>query len=167
MKESVVDFCPVPREQQPIHEYEELKDSWFFCWATLNLVSYSQKITWVFFWCWFIAAPIATASFPIFKFPMQFLCSSIVGACFLAMLIVVRLYLGWSYIRNRLNKDRIFYEESGWYDGQTWLKPITMIARDRLVVTYQIEPILRRLRNTCGILASLGAFSCIIWLVLR
>jgi hypothetical protein len=167
MKESVVDLCPVPREQQPIHEYEELKDSWFFCWATLELMRYSKKIAWVFFWCWSIAAPIATASFHPTQFPTKFLLASTLGACGLATLVVLRLYLGWSYIRERLKKDRIFYEESGWYDGQTWLKPIAMRDRDRLVVTYQIEPILGRLRKTGAFLMTLSGLCCLTWLFLR
>jgi membrane protein implicated in regulation of membrane protease activity len=167
MKESVVDFCPVPREQQPIHEYEELKDSWFFGWATLEFIGYQKKILWVFFWCWSIAAPIVTASFHPTKFPLKFLICSTLGACFLAILVVLRLYLGWSYVRDRLKKDRIFYEESGWYDGQTWLKPRAMVDRDRLVVNYQIKPILERLRNTCLFLAVLGIFNGLIWLFLR
>lgn len=165
MKESIVDFCPVPREQQPIHEYEQLKDSWLFQWGTLERVRYMRKIAWVGFWSWMIAAPIATASFSPTSYPLQFTISSFLGTCFLVSLILSRIYLGWSYVGTRLKQDRIFYEESGWYDGQTWLKPTNMINRDRLVASYQIEPILRRLQITFGLLAALGVCSGFIWLV--
>jgi hypothetical protein len=121
----------------------------------------------VFFWCGSIAAPIVTASFDPTKFPLKFLICSTLGACFLAILVVLRLYLGWSYVRDRLKKDRIFYEESGWYDGQTWLKPRAMVDRDRLIVNYQIKPILQRLRNTCLFLAVFSIFNGLIWLFLR
>ncbi|MEB3174634.1 MAG: CGLD27 family protein, partial [Cyanobacteriota bacterium] len=40
--------------------------------------------------------------------------------------------------------------ESGWYDGQTWPKPPEVLVRDRLIVQYQVSPILRRLGVTLG-----------------
>jgi hypothetical protein len=166
MRESAVDFCPVPREQQPINEYEQLKDSWFFRWATLEAESYGRKLAWVGLWGWLIAAPIAAASFSPGKFFLRFILCSSVGATFIVTLVLLRLYLGWSYIRDRLNRDKIFYEESGWYDGQTWLKPSTMLKRDRLVVSYQIKPILVRLHKTLLILLILGLISGLIWFIL-
>lgn len=30
---------------------------------------------------------------------------------------------GWSYVGDRLLSAVIPYEESGWYDGQMWVKP--------------------------------------------
>jgi hypothetical protein len=80
--------------------------------------------------------------------------------------VLLRLYLGWSYIRDRLNSEKIFYEESGWYDGQTWLKPSKMLERDRLVVFYQIKPILVRLQKTLLFLLLLGLISGLMWFIL-
>ncbi|GAB4232990.1 MAG: CGLD27 family protein [Stanieria sp.] len=166
MRESAVDFCPVPQEQQPIHEYEELKDSWFFCWATLNLVSYGKKLGWVGFWGGMIAAPIAAASFsPVHQLP-QFIISTSLGGSLFIILIWLRLYLGWSYISDRLYQERIFYEESGWYDGQAWSKPTTMLNRDRLIVTYEIKPIIQRLQKTLLLLASIGLINGLVWRIL-
>lgn len=167
MKKSAVNFCPVPAEQQPINEYQQLKDSWLFCWATMELTKYSQKLAWVGFWGWIIiAAPISTASFPPASHPLKFAIASLIGSCLLVTLVISRIYLGWSYIRDRLQKDRIFYEESGWYDGQTWLKPTSMVNRDRLIVSYQIVPIMQRLQKTLLFLAGLVGFSSFTWLVL-
>jgi hypothetical protein len=166
MRESAVDFCPVPREQQPINEYEQLKDSWFFRWATLEADSYGRKLAWVGLWGWLIAAPIAAASFSPSKFLLKFILCSSAGATLIVTLVLLRLYLGWSYIRDRLNSDKIFYEESGWYDGQTWLKPNTMLKRDRLVVSYQIKPILVRLQKTFLLLLLLGLISGLMWFIL-
>ena len=73
--------------------------------------------------------------------------------------------MGWNYVKNRLKSDRIFYEESGWYDGQTWLKPEAMLDRDRLVVSYEIDPIFVRLRNTYGLLAAIIAVSILVWTI--
>ena len=43
MPESSVSVCPVPLEQQPVNEYQQLQDSWFYSWATLGLWQYSRK----------------------------------------------------------------------------------------------------------------------------
>jgi hypothetical protein len=32
------------------------------------------------------------------------------------------------------------YEESGWYDGQIWIKPPEVLIQDRLIGTYEIYP---------------------------
>ncbi|MGF1541356.1 MAG: CGLD27 family protein [Pleurocapsa sp.] len=167
MKESIeVDFCPVPQEQQPIYEYEQLKDSWLFQWGTLELGKYIRKMVWVGFWSWIVAAPIANVSFSLTRYPLKFTISSILGACLLVSLVLLRIYLGWSYIGDRLNQDRIFYEESGWYDGQTWLKPTNMLNRDRLVFSYQIQPILRRLQKTFATSFALVILGSLTWLLL-
>lgn len=166
MRETTVSFCPVPPEQRPINEYEELKNSWFFSWGTINSGIYIRKLAWVGFWSWLIAAPIASASFPPSKYLIQFILTSMGGAEVMLALVLTRLYLGWSYIRDRLQKDRIFYEESGWYDGQTWLKPKSMLDRDRLIVLYEIKPIFVRLQKTFLILAGLTLAGSLIWLFL-
>jgi len=58
------------------------------------------------------------------------------------LLALVRLYLGW-YMCDRLISPTIFYEESGWYDGQTWTKPSEVLQR--LIVTYKSN----RFSNGC------------------
>jgi hypothetical protein len=166
MKGFTREFCPVPEEQQPINEYEQLKESWFFSWVTLESIAYYCKLGWVWFWGWSIAGPIAAASFHPQKYPIQFMLAGAAGAGLFVILILLRLYLGWSYVRDRLSQETIFYEESGWYDGQTWLKPKTMLNRDLLIVAYQIKPIFTRLHQTALLLASLAALGSLVWLVL-
>ncbi len=78
-------------------------------------------------------------------------------------LAAVRLYLGWIYIKNRLYSEAIFYEESGWYDGQTWQKTPEILARDRLLVSYEIQPILQRIKFTFITLIATGAISAGLW----
>jgi hypothetical protein len=141
-------FCPVPKEQQPINEYQELCSSWFFGWSKLALGEYITKLTWVGIWSSIVTAPLAAASFPIAKYPIQFGICAIGGSLLVAILAAVRLYLGWIYVKNRLYAESIFYEESGWYDGQTWIKTPEILTRDRLLVTYEIQPILKRIKLT-------------------
>ncbi len=61
------------------------------------------------------------------------------------ILLLIRQWLSWVYIYKRLNSENIEYEESGWYDGQTWEKPVDWRAKDLLVAQYQIKPILNHL----------------------
>jgi hypothetical protein len=158
--------CPVPAEQQPINEYQELKESWFFRWATLELSGYLKPILILWGISWLVAAPVAAVSFPITKYPLQFFLSGAAGAMIIPTLALIRLYLGWVYVRNRLVQPTVFYEESGWYDGQMWQKPEEVLQRDRLIVTYQIHSLLRRLQLTFIVISSLLLADSMIWIFL-
>jgi hypothetical protein len=50
--ESSVSVCPVPAEQQPLNEYEELKSSAFFCTCTLDWRKYITKLGWIWGLSW-------------------------------------------------------------------------------------------------------------------
>lgn len=166
MMESSVSPCPVPSEQLPINEYQELKNSWFFSWATLDLGNYAKNMVWVWGWSWSIGGPLAHASFPPQKALGHFiLCGAGVSALFLG-LALLRLYLGWSYVRDRLADQVVVYEESGWYDGQIWDKPPEVLTRDKLIVTYEIQPILQRLKRTFALMVLLFCIGSTIWMVL-
>ncbi|MEL6440690.1 MAG: CGLD27 family protein [Cyanobacteria bacterium J06621_8] len=165
MNKSTLNFCPVPQEQQPIHEYKQLKESWLFDWGMLAVDKYARKILWVNFWSFLIVIPLSLSIYTPAKNPIELILSTIVGVVLLTGLFLSRIYLGWQYVRNRLRNDRIFYEESGWYDGQTWLKPTSMRDRDRLVVAYEIEPIMKRLRQTYGLIAMILVSCSLMWLL--
>ncbi|KAF9617701.1 hypothetical protein IFM89_038201 [Coptis chinensis] len=49
------------------------------------------------------------------------------------------MYLGWAYVGNRLLSATVEYEETGWYDGQVWIKSAQVLARDRLLGSYSIK----------------------------
>ena len=110
--------------------------------------SYITRIAWIWGLSWLVAGPVAYSSFPPHKYMAQFILCGAAGASVGVVLVVLRLYLGWSYVRDRLASPIIFYEESGWYDGQNWMKPQQVIDRDRLVVSYEIKPIIQRLQIT-------------------
>ena len=165
MNKSTVNFCPVPKDQQPIYEYEQLKESWLFDWGILEIKQYTRKIAWVCFWSAVFAVPLAVSVFAPQHDWLHTVLSSSIGICLLSGMFLSRIYLGWRYIKDRLKSDRIFYEESGWYDGQTWLKPTAMLNRDRLIASYQIDPILDRLHKTYGLLAATIGLSSLVWLI--
>jgi hypothetical protein len=156
-------ICPVPIEQQPINEYEQLKDSWFFSWATLTLPKYVKKLVLLALIGLIGASPIAAYSFPITKKPLLFTLASGLGGFFILAIVLVQLYLGWRYVCDRLQQDVIFYEESGWYDGQSWAKTKEILERDRLVVSYQVKPILNRLKQTILVLLGLVSTDFVLW----
>ena len=59
-------------------------------------------------------------------------------------------------------RERITYEESGWYDGQEWEKPLEWREKDLLIAQHQVKPVLGRLR-AISVLAALllwGASLC-------
>ncbi len=155
--------CPVPPEQQPLNEYRELQESGFFQWGTMALPAYLRKLAWTWGWGWAIAGPVSAASFAPAKYPLSFFLVGGAGASLFLGLVLVRLYLGWSYIHSRLSNETVFYEESGWYDGQVWSKPLEAQTQDQLVVTYQVRPVLVRLYRTFGGLAIALAIGGVIW----
>jgi hypothetical protein len=158
--------CPVPTEQQPINEYQELNESWFFRWATFDLTRFVKPILILWLLSWVIAGPVAAVSFPMAKHPAQFLLFGSAGAMIIPILALVRLYLGWVYICDRLSQATVFYEESGWYDGQVWTKPEEVLQRDNLIVTYQIKALLQRLKLTFGVIALLFLVGGSVWIFL-
>lgn len=67
------------------------------------------------------------------------------------------MYLGWAYVGNRLLSATVEYEETGWYDGQIWVKTPEVLARDRLLGSFSVKPVLTRVKNTLiGLAVTLG-----------
>ncbi len=157
--------CPVPEEQQPLNEYLQLREAWPFRWTVQPPSAFARKLLGVWFAGWAIAGPIAAASFSPFQAPWRFLLAGSGGSSLFLLLLLARLYLGWWYVRDRLNQATVSYEESGWYDGQTWPKPAAILTRDRLVVTYQITPILGRLKTTLLLILGSLSLGSSLWLL--
>jgi len=156
-------ICPVPFEQQPLNEYRELSESDFFRWGTIDVSLYIRKLLWVWAWGWLVAGPVAAVSFPFAKYPVKFALTASAGAAFFVVLMLIRLYIGWGHVRSRLANPTIFYEESGWYDGQVWEKPVEVLTQDRLIVTYQVQPVFQRLNRTFAVLGGVALAGAIVW----
>jgi hypothetical protein len=45
----------------------------------------------------------------------------------------------------------VAYEESGWYDGQIWVKTPEILIKDKLAGQYQVKPILNKITNILSI----------------
>jgi hypothetical protein len=140
--------CPVPEDQQPLNEYIALKESFFYRWATLELVGYVRIILCIWLSFWIVTGPVAAVSFPPDRHLWQFLLLGCAGSTVGLCLPLLLLLSGWIHVKQRLETQKVFYEESGWYDGQMWEKPETELAKDRLLVTYEVSPVLQKIQKT-------------------
>ncbi|XP_057449591.1 protein CONSERVED IN THE GREEN LINEAGE AND DIATOMS 27, chloroplastic isoform X1 [Lotus japonicus] len=139
----------VPFEQRPVNEYSSLKDGMLYSWGELGPGSFFLRLggLWLAIFT-VLGAPISAASFNPSREPLRFILAAGTGTLFIVSLIVLRIYLGWSYVGDRLLSAVIPYEESGWYDGQMWVKPPEILARDRLLGSYKVKPVVKLLKQT-------------------
>lgn len=139
----------VPFEQRPVNEYSALKEGTLYSWGELSPGFFLLRLggLWLITFT-VLGVPIAAASFNPSREPLRFLLAAGTGTLFLVSLIVLRIYLGWSYVGDRLLSAVIPYEESGWYDGQMWVKPPEVLARDRLLGSYKVKPVIKLLKQT-------------------
>ena len=115
--------CPVPREQQPTNEFIEQSKSNIFSWPKTKK---SLILALTKFWiCSFILFLVISSRSIHFKTSLfRYILLSLFSSLSIPFLISIRLYLGWNHVFKRLTSERVEYEESGWYDGQVWLKPL-------------------------------------------
>lgn len=146
--------CPVPLEQQPVNEYQSLSGSFPFSWASADIVEYSSRLL-AMGACFavFVGLPVAWIGSvgPRIE-PIRLVLGAASSGLFVVILAVVRMYLGWAYVGNRLLSATVEYEETGWYDGQVWVKTAEVLARDRLLGSFLVKPVLGRLKNTLLVL---------------
>ncbi len=162
---SSISPCPVPKEQQPINEYQELQESWFFKWGKLMPLAYSYKLLRIWLFGLVITTPIADVSFPLRREPLYFVLASMGGALVFVALATIYLYSGWQHVDRRLRSEAIVYEESGWYDGQTWTKTAEVLARDRLLAVHEVQPVIWRIKLTFLTMLGVILTGSIIWLI--
>lgn len=143
-------ICPVPFDQQPLNEFYALKKSCFFSFFGFRLSKYIYRLFSLGISLVLLCTPFFIKSI---KFSWKlFILDEFFCTILLLSLVLIRLYLGWSYIIARLFSATIFYEESGWYDGQIWIKTPEMLTKDRLIGTYYVLPLLYRIKWTFVIL---------------
>ena len=146
--------CPVPKEQQPTNEFLELSNSKIFALAkTTKKFSIILISIWLVSFLIFLVISSGSSYFNIYLLKYIFL--SFFGSLSIPLLITVRLILGWSHIYKRLTSEIIEYEESGWYDGQIWTKPIELKEKESLIASIEVKPILKNLTQVTSIIISL------------
>ncbi len=147
--------CPVPREQQPTNEFIELSKSKIFSWPKTKK---SLIITLAKFWvgAFVIFLVISSGSVYFKKSLLKYILLSFFSSLSIPLLITIRLYLGWNHIFKRLSSEKVEYEESGWYDGQVWEKPLVLREKEILIASIEVKPILRNLIQILSIISVLA-----------
>ena len=140
-------ICPVPLNQRPLNEFNTIRNSWIISWPLLEKSIFYRKLI----YSWIIFTPISLT----ISYGSDYLRNNIFDLTFISLtasllfpiLLLSRQWLSWIYIYKRLNSENIEYEESGWYDGQIWEKPINWRNKDLLIAQHQVKPVLTHLQN--------------------
>ena len=136
--------CPVPKDQQPTNEFIELSKSKIFSWPkSKKLLSIILIKFWIVSFILFLL--ISSGSIYFKTFLLKYILLSLLTSLSIPLLITIRLYLGWNHIFKRLNSEKVEYEESGWYDGQIWVKPLNLKQKESLIASVEVKPILKNL----------------------
>ena len=147
--------CPVPREQQPTNEFIELSKSKLFSWPKTKK---SLVLTLIKFWFGgFVLFLVISSGSVYFKTSIfKYTLLSFFSSLSIPLLISIRLYLGWNHIFKRLTSEKVEYEESGWYDGQVWEKPLALKEKESLIASIEVKPILKNLIQIISIILILS-----------
>ena len=140
-------ICPVPSNQRPLNEFNSIRNSWIISWPFLGRSTFYSNL----FYSWLLITPISlTISFGSDHLKnniFELILVSFTASFAFPILLLIRQWLSLVYIYKRLNSENIEYEESGWYDGQTWEKPIDWRAKELLIAQHQVKPILNHLQK--------------------
>ena len=154
--------CPVPREQQPTNEFIELSKSKIFSWPKTkkSLITILIK-----FWAgaFGLFLVISSGSVYIKTSLFRYILLSFFSSLSIPLLISIRLFLGWNHIFKRLTSEKVEYEESGWYDGQVWEKPLVLKEKASLIASIEVKPILINLIQIFSIISVLALSGILIF----
>jgi len=154
--------CPVPREQQPTNEFIELSKSKIFSWPKTKK---SLILILIKFWVGaFVLFLVISSGSVYFKTSLlRYILLSFFSSLSIPLLILIRLYLGWNHIFHRLISEKVEYEESGWYDGQVWEKPLVLKEKESLIASIEVKPILKNIIQIFSIISVLALSGILIF----
>ena len=140
-------ICPVPLNQRPLNEFNTIRNSWIISWPFLERNTFYRKLV----FSWLLITPVClTISYGsnyLKNNLFEFISISLTASLAFPILLLIRQWLSWVYIYKRLNSEKIEYEESGWYDGQTWEKPIQWRSKELLIAQHQVKPLLKHIEK--------------------
>jgi len=147
--------CPVPKEQQPTNEFIELTQSKIFSWPkSKKLLILALFKFWIVAFIIFLV--ISSGSIYFRTSTLKYVLLSFFSSLTIPLLISIRLYLGWNHVFKRLTSEKVEYEESGWYDGQVWIKPLVLKEKESLIASIEVKPILKNLIQVFSIILVLA-----------
>ena len=94
---------------------------------------------------------------------LRYILLSFFSSLSIPLLISIRVYLGWNHIFKRLTSEKVEYEESGWYDGQVWEKPLVLKEKESLIASIEVKPILKNLIQILSIISVLALSGILIF----
>ena len=154
--------CPVPIEQQPTNEFIELSKSKIFSWPKTK-----KSLTFILIKFWlgaFVLFLIISSGSIYFKASLlKYILLSLFSSLSIPLLVSIRLYLGWNHVFKRLQSEKVEYEESGWYDGQVWIKPLFLKEKESLIASKEVKPILTNLIQTFSVISVLALLGILLF----
>ena len=154
--------CPVPKEQQPTNEFIELSKSKVFSWPK-SKKSYTFILLKFWIATFLIFVVIASGSVYFETSTLKYILISLFSSLSVPLLLTLRLYLGWNHIFKRLTSEKVEYEESGWYDGQIWIKPVNLKEKETLIALLEVKPILKNLIQILALIATFALFGILLF----
>ena len=154
--------CPVPKDQQPTNEFIELSKSKIFSLPkSRKTFSFILIKYWIGTFIIFLA--ISSGSVYFETSTLRYILLSFFSSLSFPFLFSLRLYLGWNHIFKRLTSEKIEYEESGWYDGQIWIKPSNLKEKESLIALLEVKPILKNLIQTISLITITALFGILLF----
>ena len=142
-------FCSIPEDQKPMNEYLETKENLFLNWSSSNSKRYQKTLFFIAFLFFSLNVlfffDFEKNFFEQTKSTFLYIFSASIYFFFLFFLF---LFLRWRELNLRFENSRLFYEESSWFDGQIWEKPLFLLKNDRFLSKLKIFPILKRIFKT-------------------
>ena len=154
--------CPVPKDQQPTNEFIELSKSKIFS-LPKSKKSYSLMLIKYWIVTFIVFLTISSGSVYFETSTLKYILLSFFSSLSFPFLFSLRLYLGWNHIFKRLTSEKIEYEESGWYDGQIWIKPLNLKEKESLIALLEVKPILKNLIQTISIITITALFGILLF----
>ena len=154
--------CPVPKDQQPTNEFIELSKSKIF-----SLPKSKKSFLFILLKFWigtFLFFIVISSGSVYFETDLlRYILLSFFGSLSFPFLFSIRLYLGWNHVFKRLNSEKVEYEESGWYDGQIWLKPVNLKEKESLIALSEVKPILKNLIQIISLIIIFALFGILLF----
>ena len=156
-------ICPVPQNQRPLNEFNSIRNSWIISWPFLEKSVFYRKLI----FSWLLITPISLT----ISYGSDYLKNNIYELTFVSftaslifpILLLIRQWLSWIYIYKRLNSEKIEYEESGWYDGQIWIKPVNLKEKESLIALLEVKPILKNLIQVISLILIFALFGILLF----
>tara|TARA_B000000532_G_C18754282_1_gene356795 strand:+ start:163 stop:657 length:495 start_codon:yes stop_codon:yes gene_type:complete len=147
--------CPVPRDQQPTNEFIDLSKSIIYSWPKTKQ---SLILVLIKFWlgAFILFLIISSGSVNFKSSTLRYILLSLFSSLSVPLLVSIKLYLGWNHIFKRLTSEKVEYEESGWYDGHVWTKPLVLKEKESLIATIEVKPILKNLIQISSVISVLA-----------